>query len=324
MTGAINRSMKKAAVLGLAATALCFAWGVWAQDPADLDDPIDLEDPADSTDLADAEDPADSTDLADADDPADSTDLADLDDPEDPTGTETAPVISITKQPAAAVTVMLGAIADTLTVEAEAAEGTTLAYQWYEIRYSVIDENIVPYEDIAIDGATSASFVIPVDLDTGTYSYYCVVSAADGEAAVRSDVATVTVADPTSVASANREIPSSNPGKIAVISPAAALSAEFAAGPNPVAKRSGGVTFFRSGAAAANGTLYVYDASGNFVRKIAVSGGSDGAFGKRAVGSWDLRDSKGRSVPEGSYAVKGAFLTKAGVKEKVSLILGVK
>jgi hypothetical protein len=37
-----------------------------------------------------------------------------------------------------------------------------------------------------------------------------------------------------------------------------------------------------------------------------------------------LRDSKGRAVPEGSYAVKGAIKTADGKKERVSLILGVR
>jgi len=85
---------KKTAVFGIAAMALCFAWGAWAQDPADLDDPVDLEDtldlvdvddPADSTDLVVVDDPADSTDLVDVDDPADSTDLVVVDDPADST-----------------------------------------------------------------------------------------------------------------------------------------------------------------------------------------------------------------------------------------------
>jgi len=337
MTNAINRTRKRAAALGIAAMALCFALGAsWAQDPADpadLDDPIDLEDPADSTDLVDVDDPADSTGLADVDDPADSTGLADLDDPADSTGlvdvgdpadTEVVPVIAITKQPAAAVTVVLGNIADTLTVVASVTEGATLSYQWYEIRNSEIDDIVIPYEDIVIDGATSASFAIPVDLDTGTYSYYCVVSATDGAVPVLSDIAVVTVDILTSIASADHVIPSSNPGKVAVISPVAAISAEFTAGPNPVARQSGGVSFFRDGAGIGNATLYVYDASGNFVRKIGLSDKSAGGFGKRAVGAWDLRDSKGRLVPEGSYVVRGVISTKAGAPEKVSLLLGVR
>jgi len=340
------RSTRKmyAATLGIAAMALCFAWGAWAQDPAD---PVDVDDPADTTGLVDVDDPADSTGLVDVDDPADTTGLVDVDDPADSTGlvdvddppdTGVTPVIAITAQPAAVTAVMQGSIADTLKIGAGVTGGATLSYQWYEkIKTSddaddaddagAIDSLIMPYEDwesIAIDGATSASFAIPADLDTGTYVYYCVVSATNGAASVQSAIAVVTVELPTSVASAERSVPSLEPGKVAVISPATALSAGFTAGPNPVAKQSGGVNFFWTGKAIGNATLYVYDASGNFVRKIGLSDNAAGGSGKRVVGVWDLRDSKGRSAPEGSYVVKGAVLTKDGKKEKVSLILGVK
>jgi hypothetical protein len=355
----------KAAALGIAAMALCFAWGAWAQDPADVDDPadvVDVDDPADSAGLADVDDPADSTGVADVDDPADSTGVADVDDPADSTGvadvddpadstgvadvdnpadstdlvdsgdTDDAggtpdaavPVITITKQPAAATVVAQGNITDTLKVTAGATAGAALSYQWYE-KNDGLDDDSIPYEteSVAIDGATSASFAIPADLDTGTYVYYCVVSAA-GAASVRSDDAVVTVKLPTSVASADREIPSPDVGGAAAVTPVTALTAEFAAGPNPVARQSGGVSFFRGGKGIGNATLYVYNASGDVVRKIGVNDKSAGGFGKRAVGAWDLRDSKGRLVPEGSYVVKGAVLTKDGKKEKVSLILGVK
>jgi len=338
--GSINSTRKKAAALGIVAMVLCFAWGAWAQgsaDPADADDPadstdvVDVDVPADSTDLVDVDDPADSTDLADVDVPADSTDLADVDVPadstdladvDDSTDSTAAPVIAIVKQPAAAVTVTLGGIADTLKIEARVTGGATLSYQWYGVINSG-DGILVPYEAIAIDGATSAKFAIPADLDTGTYLYYCVVSATNGAVSVQSDVAAVTVEIPTSIASADRVIPSSNPGKVAVISPIAALTVEFTAGPNPVARQSGGVSFFRDGKSIGNAALYVYDASGNFVRKIGISDNSAGGLGKRVVGAWDLRDSKGRLVSEGSYVVKGVISTKAGTREKVSLIIGV-
>jgi len=325
----INLTRKMATALGIAAMTLCFAWGAWAQDsedPADADDPADstgladVDVPADSTDLVVVDDdPADSTDLVVVDDPADSTDLPDLG---DPTDTESAPVIAITRQPAAITTVIWDAIADTLTVEAGVTGGATLSYQWYE-KINSEDDILIPYEAIAIDGATSASFAIPVDLDTGTYLYYCVVSATNSAVSVQSSVAEVTVVIPTSVASAERVIPSSNPGGVAVVSPIAALTVEFTAGPNPVARQSGSVSFFRNGNAIGNSTLYIYDASGNFVRKISVSDNSAGGLGKRVVGAWDLRDSKGRLVPEGSYVVKGVISTKAGTREKVSLVIGV-
>jgi len=73
---AINPTRKKALALGIVAMALCFAWGAWAQDPADPADWGDVDDPADTTDLVDVDNPSDTTDLVDVDNPADTTDLA--------------------------------------------------------------------------------------------------------------------------------------------------------------------------------------------------------------------------------------------------------
>ena len=331
---------KKTAVFGIAAMALCFAWGAWAQDPADLDDPVDLEDtldlvdvddPADSTDLVVVDDPADSTDLVVVDDPADSTDLADSGDPED-TGdipVATVPVITITKQPAAAITLMKGQ-SDTLTIEASVTMDAELSYQWHYVNTddNCADEGAGCSDESVTElyGVTGASIIFSADdFEVGTHVFYCVVSASGGAVSVRSDDATVTVeAAPISVASADRLIPPSNPGGVSAVSPVTALTAEFTAGPNPVARQNGGVSFFWGGKTVGNATLYVYDAAGNIVRKIGISDDSAVRFGKRSVGAWDLRDSKGRPVPEGSYAVKGAISTKDGKKEKVSLILGVK
>jgi hypothetical protein len=322
-----------------------------ADDPADSTgaaDSTDLADadvPADSTDLADADVPADSTDLADADVPADSTDLADVDVPADSTdlvdsgGTDdtdeppvaTVPVITITKQPVAAITLMKGQ-SDTLTVEASVTKGATLSYQWY---YANAD-SVCAGEDAGCEeedesmavlyGATGPSIVFSADdFEVGTHVFYCVVSATGGAVSVRSGDAVVTVeAANISVASANRDIPSYNSGGAAAVSPVTALTAEFAAGPNPVARQSGGVSFFWSGKAVGGATLYVYDAAGKVVRKIGVRDNSAVSFGKRSVGVWNLRDSKGRMVSEGSYVVKGAISTKDGKREKVSLILGIK
>ncbi|MDR2694492.1 MAG: hypothetical protein LBB74_09815 [Chitinispirillales bacterium] len=280
-TGKMN-----AAVLGIIAMALCFAWGAWAQYPAV---------PADLGDTGDA---------------------------------EAIPVITITKQPSAAITLTQGQ-SDTLTIEASVTMGATLSYQWHYANAAVncADETAGCEEGWTTElyGATGASIMFSAaDFEEGTHVFYCVVSATNGAVSVQSDDAIVTVTAPVSVASADRLIASHNPGGGAAVSPVTALTAEFTTGPNPVARRSGGVNFFRTGNGIRNATFYVYDASGDVVRKISVNGRAVGHLGKRTVGAWDLRDSRGRLVPDGSYAIKGVLVTKDGKKETVSLVLGVK
>ena len=124
----------------------------------------------------------------------------------------------------------------------------------------------------------------------------------------------------TSVASGSRVIPNGNTGEVAVVAPVAALSGELAVGPNPVGKSSGGVAFFWNGKRIKSGSLAVYDAAGNVVKKITIK---DNA-GKRAVGSWDLKDAKGRQVSEGTYLVKGKIVTPGGKGERVSVVVGVR
>jgi len=127
-----------------------------------------------------------------------------------------------------------------------------------------------------------------------------------------------------SVLSSDRIIPNAASNReITAVTPVPALTAEFAAGPNPVGKSSGAVNFFRSGAAIKSASLSVYDASGNAVRKIAIN--DNGVVGvRRSVGSWDLRDAKGRAVSAGTYLVRGAVVGKDGKSETVSLVVGVK
>ena len=131
-----------------------------------------------------------------------------------------------------------------------------------------------------------------------------------------------------SVNSSDRVIPpvNFNPSKeSAVIAPIAALTAEFTAGPNPADKSLGAVTFFRRGALIKSAALFVYDASGKAVKKITVRDKSAaGDNGRRAVGSWDLADKKGRAVSEGAYLVKGVIKTAGGKSERVSLVVGVR
>jgi uncharacterized repeat protein (TIGR02543 family) len=130
-----------------------------------------------------------------------------------------------------------------------------------------------------------------------------------------------------SVASPDRVIPATNSSKeTVVVAPVNQLTAEFTAGPNPVGKSSGVVKFFRQGSRIASAPLLViYDASGNAVKKVGIADkaaacGSD----RRAVGSWNLKDAKGRPVPAGTYLVKGTVKTAGGKRERVSVAVSVR
>jgi hypothetical protein len=124
-----------------------------------------------------------------------------------------------------------------------------------------------------------------------------------------------------SILAQDRVIPNGKPGETAVVAPVNTVTAEFTAGPNPVNKSSGAVNFFRSGVGIADGTLAIYDITGNFVRKVSISDKVVGSQARRKVGSWDLTDGKGRRVSVGTYLVRGTVTRLDGRKEKVSLIL---
>jgi len=127
-----------------------------------------------------------------------------------------------------------------------------------------------------------------------------------------------------SVLTFDRTIPSTPGTEVAVVSPANQSSGEFAAGPNPAASQSGAVNLFRQGKRVESAELAVYDVSGNVVRKIAVSDDGLGGQARRQVGSWDLRDGRGRPVSAGTYLIRGTVATRDGGKERVSLVVGVR
>jgi hypothetical protein len=141
-----------------------------------------------------------------------------------------------------------------------------------------------------------------------------------------------------SVLSSDRVIPPAVPNQNAiVIAPVNQLTSEFTAGPNPVSKSTGMISFFRQGSLIDKGTLTIYDASGNVIRKINVNDntimingnvivGADGnrPVVRRLIGFWDLRDASGRSIPAGTYLIRGTVKTLSGNKEKISLIIGVR
>jgi len=134
----------------------------------------------------------------------------------------------------------------------------------------------------------------------------------------------------TAVASSDRTVPAGNSGEAAVaaVTPAAPLTGELAAGPNPAGGSFGVVNFFRQGKRIESGALVIYGASGNVVRKVNIVDDAGaviiGNSGKRVVGSWDLTDSKGRRVPVGTYLAKGEIIAAGGKGERVAVIIGVR
>jgi beta-glucosidase len=126
----------------------------------------------------------------------------------------------------------------------------------------------------------------------------------------------------TSVASHDRVVPP-NADTISQDGTSGVTINEFTAGPNPGARSGGVVNFFWQGKAIENATLSIYDASGNFIRKIKIRDTSTGSLERRPVGSWDFTNSRGRPISEGSYAVKGVITDKNGKKERISIVLGV-
>jgi hypothetical protein len=128
-----------------------------------------------------------------------------------------------------------------------------------------------------------------------------------------------------SVTSGDRVVPQTKPKEEAtVVAPATGLSGEFTAGPNPVGKLSGSVNFYRQGKRVSNSELRIYDATGNVISKVKISDKALNSQARRQVGSWDLKDAKGRPVSEGTYLVKGVVKTSDGKGEKVSVIVGVR
>jgi hypothetical protein len=130
--------------------------------------------------------------------------------------------------------------------------------------------------------------------------------------------------DEVSVLTPSRVVPPPPKEEATVIAPVVILAGEFTAGPNPVLKQSGIIKFYRQGKQVASSELRIYDATGNVINKIKIIDNAIGTQAKRQVGSWDLKDRKGRIVSDGTYIVKGTLRTRSGEKENISVILGVR
>jgi len=125
------------------------------------------------------------------------------------------------------------------------------------------------------------------------------------------------------VLSPDRVIPNPQPNKEEKLPSLVSFESLFTAGPNPADRQSGMVNFFWQGKRIESTALTVFDASGNVVNRIKTKDTKDGNS-RRIVGTWDLKDTKGRLVSEGTYLVRGIIVTFDGKKERISLMIGVK
>jgi len=208
-----------------------------------------------------------------------------------------------------------------LSVQAVSPDGGTLSYQWYKTSNS---SNI---GGVAIDGAVNAEFD-PGDKKRTALAVYYYVEVTNKNAAVNGKKTAVTTSLPATVLTGElkpvpNKIPSTGGTDIAKTTSVNRAKGVFTAGPNPVGL-SGDVMFFWQGRLLKNGSLSIYDASGNVVKKISINDNALNSQAKRKVGSWDLTDKKGRQVPEGTYLVKGKVATSGSKAEKVSVILSVR
>jgi uncharacterized protein YjdB len=172
-----------------------------------------------------------------------------------------------------------------------------------------------------VDGVVTAistgTATITATTDDGSFTAVCVV--------------TVGVV---SVLSSDREISPTLPETdAAIVTPINVLTASFTVGPNPVSRSSGVVNFYYEGKRIDDGILTIYDASGNIVNKTSISdrrgdltwSSVTGVQGqpRRLIGSWDLKDARGRGVSEGTYLLRG-LVTVDGRRERVSVIIVVR
>jgi len=127
---------------------------------------------------------------------------------------------------------------------------------------------------------------------------------------------------------ATRNMPPEDAVELAL---ASALSGGgFSVGPHSGGKRTVAVNFFRHGSRIENANIYIYDISGEVVKKVNIGDHSNGeprddsAKSGRHIGSWDLRDTKGRPVAGGTYLVKGELKMLGGEREYVSVVVDVR
>jgi len=141
-----------------------------------------------------------------------------------------------------------------------------------------------------------------------------------------------TIDNTTSITAREREIFKDSKDTPDANTPINIIAAEFTAGPNPVDRHSGRVSFYWTGKTLSGGTLLVYDAFGNVVNRIVIDGNvgannylplPPAPVQRRQIGSWNLTDTKNRPVSAGTYVVRGTIKTTCGKTERISIIVGV-
>ncbi|MDR2578334.1 MAG: YDG domain-containing protein [Chitinispirillales bacterium] len=221
-----------------------------------------------------------------------------------------------------------------LSVIANTNDGGTLAYRWYRNTVS----SVAGATQITGSAGGSANYS-PSTAEIGTMYYFVeitntIIDNGDGgnkRATVTSGIAAVTVSPTSSTASSeDRTAPEAADVEAAVIVPVTITAGEFTAGPNPVPRSSGEIAFYWQGRQIEDGVLTVYDAAGNAVNRVRITDNADRprppviAGSRRVVGTWDLRDNRGRPVADGTYLVRGAITVNGGSKERVSIMIGVR
>jgi hypothetical protein len=180
-----------------------------------------------------------------------------------------------------------------------------------------------------LEPAFAGTFGNPRGMD-GWYNFTVTLSKSLGTQQITDVLELPITATPyqeTSILSPDRAVPpAGTDNEAAVVAPVIIQSGQFTAGPNPVDRQSSVVNFYREGRRINGGKLTVFDAAGNVVNRVGIKDGNDTGEnnGKRVVGSWDLTDKKGRTVPAGTYLLRGTVTTSSGNRERVSVILGVR
>ena len=185
---------------------------------------------------------------------------------------------------------------------------------------------IVTYERVSGTAAAVTSAGLVTIVGVGDIVVRAIKAGDDNYNSVVSENVTITITAAISIASPDRIIPPPTDldTGASVIAPVVVTSGEFTAGPNPVDRQSGSVNFYWTGRALSRGTLFVYDASGNVVTRIAITDNASNGQARRQIGTWNLTDRRGRPVSDGTYLIRGVLTTVDGTRERVSTMIGVR
>jgi len=215
----------------------------------------------------------------------------------------------------------------------------------YTVQITVVDQVGIPFTGASAQtinlsirvGGASTSRIMRTDPATGIARFdaslagsnvgntvtFTARAALSGVTEPVVDTASLRIVQQVSVLADNRRLPGDLRDGAFEMNPLTVTAGEFIAGPN-VVSRGETVKIFRVGKYVSSAMFMVYDASGNLVSRIKMKDSAVGSQSKRVVGFWDLKDTKGRVVSEGTYLIKGTAVTSDGKREKISLMIGVR